>query len=223
MRSTAIAKPLEVGSSSLVDRVIRHIDKLIGQGELKLGDSISEPTLIATLGIGRVPVREAIRILAGEGILELVPNRSARVRQVDSVEILEMLDVLTGFSATAIHLLGTRPIEPAFAEQLLASADDINALAKAGHGANDLMREISRFHYILIQASGNNYLIRLLQKTRINYYSRYLVTLLGRRAFIAAAPRYKRMAEAVIRGDSLAAIRILLRSTEYSKSHAKMD
>src|SRR5690606_10629500 len=117
-----------------------------------------------------VPVREAIRILAGEGILELVPNRSARVRQVDSVEILEMLDVLTGFSATAIHLLGTRSIEPAFAEKLLASADNINALAKAGHSASDLMREISRFHYILIQASGNNYLIRLLRKTRINYY-----------------------------------------------------
>src|SRR5688500_6627470 len=105
MKRTSAAPSEAAGSSTMVESVVRHIDKAIGQGLLKPGDAISEPALSTKLGISRVPVREAIRILAGEGLLELVPNRGARVRSVDATEILEMLDVLTGFSVTAIHQL----------------------------------------------------------------------------------------------------------------------
>jgi DNA-binding GntR family transcriptional regulator len=220
----AAATQLEPGSSSaLVETVVRHIDRMIGQGDLAPGDSVSEPALSAALGIGRVPVREAIRILAGEGLLELVPNRSARVRTVDATEILEMMEVLTGFSVLALHLLTLKPVPPELASALTASADKIQALAKSADStAADLMHEISIFHYLIIKSSGNAYLLRLLRKTRMRYYSRFLVRILGRRAFVESAPRYGRMAAAILRGDAQAAIRIMLRDIENSKSHAKI-
>ncbi len=223
MKQGIAVQPAVTGSSMTVETVVRHIDRMIGKGNLKPGDTISEPALIATLRIGRVPIREAIRILAGEGVLELVPNRSARVRSVDATEILEMLDVLTGFTVTAIHLLSAKPLPPILAEEMLAWASKIQESAKAGRSGNELMEEISLFHFILIKASGNQYLLRLLRKTRLNYYSRYLVALLGRRAFAEAAGSYGRMVNALIRGDPQAAIRILLRSVDRSKSHAKIE
>ena len=206
-----------------VETVVRHIDRMIGRGTLMPGDPISEPGLIAALGIGRVPIREAIRILAGEGILELVPNRSARVRPVDAAEILEMMDVLTGFTVTAIHLLCSKPLPPDLVEEMLTWAAKIAESAKADRSGHELMREISLFHFILIKASGNKYLLRLMRKTRMNYYSRYLVTLLGRRAFAEAASNYGKMVSAIVRGDPHAAIRILLRDVDRSKSHARID
>lgn len=211
------------GSSQAVESVALHIDKMIGRGIFKPGDAVSETALIAALGVGRVPVREAIRILAGEGVLELVQNRSARVRLVDAEEILEMLDVLTGLSITAIHAMTTKPLGPGLADKLTTLAARIAKLGKAGANSQELMQEISRFHYILIASSGNGYLLRLLRKTRINYYSRYLVALLGQRAFLDAAPRYTRLTQAIIRQDGPAAMRILLLSVERSKSHAKID
>lgn len=209
------------GSSAMVETVVRHIDRMIGKGILKPGDSISEPALIADLGIGRVPVREAIRILAGEGLLELVPYRSARLRTVERAEILEMLDVLTGFSVIAIHLLSTK--EPQDFDRFVASAEKIGESARNGASIAEILNEISLFHYRLIQASENKYLLALLKKTRIHYYLRHLGAILGRQAFLEAAPRYKKMATALQRGDGQAAIRILLRSVETSKLHAKLD
>ena len=223
MNQSIAIQPVAAGSSTTVETVLRHIDREIGRGNLMPGDAISEPGLIATLGIGRVPIREAIRILAGEGVLELVPNRSARVRSVDATEILEMMDVLTGFTVTAIHLLSAQPLPPLLADEMVAWAAKFQESAKAGWSGNELMQEISLFHFILIKACGNKYLLRLLRKTRLNYYSRYLVGLLGRRAFAETAPSYSRMVAALVRGDPQAAIRILLRSVDRSKSHAKID
>jgi len=210
-------------SPTMVETIARHIDRMIGRGMLQPGDSLSEPALSATLGVGRVPVREAIRILAGEGVLELVPNRSARVRLVGANEILEMMDVLSAFTVMAMHLLAAQPIPPNLANELRTAADRIEEFAKADRSGDELMQTISIFHYRLIKAAGNNYLLGLLAKTRINYYSRYLVALLGRQAFADSAPAYGKMVSALDRNDSKAAIRIFLRSVDRSKTHATLD
>lgn len=207
----------------MVESVVRHIDRMIGDGSLKPGDRISEPSLIATLNIGRVPVREGIRILAGEGVLDLVPNRSARVRTPDATEILEMLDVLTGFSVSAIYLLSNRKLDPGDAEALQSSADLVMKLARQNESTKNLAQEINRYHSILIKASGNSYLLKLMRKTRIAHYTRNLTTLLGRQAFLEAAPKYQKITAAIARGNPNAAIQILLRSVERSKSFAKID
>lgn len=218
-----LRKPAEGGSSALVEKVIRYIDRMIGHGELKPGDAVSETTIATTLGVGRVPAREAIRILAGEGVLELVPHHSPRVRSLQPAEILEMMEVLNGFTVMAVHLLAQRPLNPALAETLTRSGARIAELAKTREsGAMELMEEISLFHFHVIKGCGNAYMLALLQKTRIHHYRRYLVALLGRRAFVEVAPGYGRIAAAIIRQDATAAHRTLYKAMENSKAHAKI-
>ncbi|MBN2808150.1 MAG: GntR family transcriptional regulator [Deltaproteobacteria bacterium] len=75
---------------------------MIMTGSLKEGDKINENKLCQSIGVSKTPLREALRVLSVEGLIELVPNRGAFVTQPEFSEIREMFDVmilLEGFCA----------------------------------------------------------------------------------------------------------------------------
>jgi DNA-binding GntR family transcriptional regulator len=88
----------------LHDEVAERLRELILSGELEPKERINEVELCERFGISRTPLREAIKILATEGLLELLPNRGARVGHVSQSEIEEMLEVVAGLEATAAEL-----------------------------------------------------------------------------------------------------------------------
>ncbi len=212
----------KTGSSALVVQAIQHIDGLIGRGLLRPGDAISEPEVGAALSIGRVPVREAIRILAGEGILELVPNRSARVRLVEPDEILERFELLTWMSACAMERLVVEGGHEELADDLIGIARRIEQRGK-GMDAAATLREINRFHAHIIRSCGNRYLADVASRTRMNHYTRSVVMILGHRAINAGAPKYLQMAQALKNGDEGKAIRILLKQARKVLNDYRVD
>ena len=92
----------------LHDEVVERIRDLIRAGELEPNSRVNELELAERFGISRTPLREAIKILATEGLLELLPNRGARVPAVNEAEIDEMLEVIAGLEANAARLLAKR-------------------------------------------------------------------------------------------------------------------
>ena len=219
----AEASPSTNGKSAIVEKIIRQIDRMIGDGELQPGDPISEPTICAVMNVSRVPVREAIRILAGEGVLELAQHRSARVRSASTQEIMEMMEVLNGFSVLAIHLICVNSLQPKLIGDLSASSARIKKMAKNKNTpTGDIWKEVRIYHLRLINGSGNAYLANLLRKTRMHYYSKHLIESLGRQALIEAAPTYTKITAAIARGEQQKAIRILFGQVENSKLHAKL-
>ena len=92
----------------LHDEVAERIRDLIRAGELEPNSRVNELELAERFGISRTPLREAIKILATEGMLELLPNRGARVVAVNEAEIDEMLEVIAGLEANAARLLAKR-------------------------------------------------------------------------------------------------------------------
>ena len=88
-------------SNPLVDRVIRHVDRMIGKGEMRPGQRSMESEISARLNVGRVPVREAIRFIAGAGVAELVPHSGARVWVFSTRDVMEMQDVKNGLMVLA--------------------------------------------------------------------------------------------------------------------------
>ncbi|MCZ8262054.1 MAG: GntR family transcriptional regulator [Beijerinckiaceae bacterium] len=88
----------------LHDEVAERLRELILTGELEPRERINEVELCERFGISRTPLREAIKILATEGLLELLPNRGARVGHVSQSEIEEMIEVVAGLEATAAEL-----------------------------------------------------------------------------------------------------------------------
>jgi DNA-binding GntR family transcriptional regulator len=95
---------LGINRRYLHDEVADRLRDLIHAGELEPRARVNELELAERFGISRTPLREAIKILATEGLLELLPNRGARVASISAEEIDEMIEVVAGLEATAADL-----------------------------------------------------------------------------------------------------------------------
>ncbi|ALM81668.1 GntR family transcriptional regulator [Bordetella sp. N] len=85
-----------------VAAVIEELKQLIFSGELKPGDRLNEAALALRMGTSRGPIREAMRVLAGMGLVTAIENRGTFVRQMSVRDMLESYDmraVIFGFAA----------------------------------------------------------------------------------------------------------------------------
>ena len=80
--------------ASLHDEVVGRVRDLIVEGKLAGGTRIHEGRLCEQLGVSRTPLREALKVLANEGLVDLLPNRGAIVRPVTAKDTRDMLRVL---------------------------------------------------------------------------------------------------------------------------------
>ncbi len=107
---------LGINRRYLHDEVAERLRQLIHSGELEPKSRVNELELTERFGISRTPLREAIKILATEGLLELLPNRGARVASITNQEIEEMIEVVAGLEATAADLACRRITDGEIAE-----------------------------------------------------------------------------------------------------------
>lgn len=89
---------------SLHGGVLSRLRDYIVEGNLPDGGRVPERELCEMLGISRTPLREALKVLASEGLLELLPNRGARVRSLSERDLAELFDVMGGLEALAGRL-----------------------------------------------------------------------------------------------------------------------
>lgn len=132
----------------LAHGICEQLQRLIYSGEVAPGERLNEAALAVRMGTSRGPIREAIRMLAGIGLVVAVPNRGVFVREIsvrEMLEIYELRALLFGFAAqqAAEHLSDTDRL--AF-EQLLASMD---AACDAGDGQRYYVLNL-RFHALLV-------------------------------------------------------------------------
>lgn len=76
------------------DDVVSGIRDMIVEGELAPGPRISERALCDRFGVSRTPLREALKVLASEGLVELTPNRGARVIRLTEQDVADMFEVM---------------------------------------------------------------------------------------------------------------------------------
>src|SRR3954463_11258924 len=88
---------------SLHDELVGRIRDMIIEGQLEPGSRIHEGQLGQALGVSRTPLREALKFLASEGLIDLVPGRGANVRALTPRDVRNMLEVLI-----ALETLGGR-------------------------------------------------------------------------------------------------------------------
>lgn len=104
-RGTPVAEaPAPIARRSLHDQVVGRVRDLITDGTLAPGTRIKEGQLGAQLGVSRTPLREALKFLASEGLVELVAARGAIVRRFTAKDVRDMLDVLAVLESFAARL-----------------------------------------------------------------------------------------------------------------------
>ena len=92
-----------VARRSLHDQLVGRLRDMIIEGQLAPGLRIHEGQIGAALGVSRTPLREALKFLASEGLVDLVPGRGAIVNRLSGRDVRHMLDVLI-----ALESLGGR-------------------------------------------------------------------------------------------------------------------
>lgn len=101
---------------SLHDTVTERIRDMIVEGAYPPGSRLPERVLCETLGISRTPLREALKVLASEGLLELAPNRGARVAGLTAGDVDELFPVMGALEALAGELACARITDTEIAE-----------------------------------------------------------------------------------------------------------
>jgi DNA-binding GntR family transcriptional regulator len=169
-----------VTRTSLHDEVAQRLRDMIVEGELAPGQRLNERVLCETLQVSRTPLREAYRVLASEGLLQLLPNRGAIVTPLspaeldDTIEVLAALETLIGrLAAARIDEAGLRRIQ-ALHHEMMAHylRRDLPAYFKANQD----------IHFALAVATGNALLAReyAMLNARIRRY-RYMANLSAER------------------------------------------
>src|ERR1700751_5177218 len=98
---TIPAAPAEREDQSLHDEILTRLRDHIVEGNIPDGGRVPERQGCEMLGISRTPLREALKVLAAEGLIELLPNRGARVRQFSEADIRNLFEVLSGLDFVA--------------------------------------------------------------------------------------------------------------------------
>ena len=96
--------PAPIARRSLHDEIVTRVRDMIIEGTLAPGARIHEGQLGQALGVSRTPLREALKFLASEGLIELVASRGAVVRKFTPKDVRDMLDVLAVLEAFAGRL-----------------------------------------------------------------------------------------------------------------------
>jgi len=115
--------------AKIASTVYEQIRTAILSGELSNSERLVEEDLAVSLGISRTPVREALRRLAAEGLVDVSPNRGARVAEWDADDLREIFDLRSILESHACELATPRAsaAEIAFLENI---CDEMEALAK---------------------------------------------------------------------------------------------
>jgi DNA-binding GntR family transcriptional regulator len=146
------AKPLPI--ASVVDHVYVAIRERIISGELTRGSRLHQEDLAAELGVSRTPVREALRRLAAEGLVQMHTNRGARVADIQGADMRTPTEARMVIEPGAARIAAARG---ASVERMRAAIAAHRALIPDVQHSFDANRE---FHLALVEAAGNPFLMQ---------------------------------------------------------------
>ncbi|CAN5322582.1 GntR family transcriptional regulator [soil metagenome] len=140
----------------LSERLRESIEEEIATGVLLPGTHLDEVELATRFGVSRTPIREAISLLSGEGLVESRPRRGAVVAQVSPHRLIEMFEVMAELEAMCVRLAARRVTDDELAE--IQAAHEACRVASASRDPDAYFYANERFHFALYRASHNDFL-----------------------------------------------------------------
>ena len=196
------------------EAVLTELRRAIGTGELRAGEQVLQDALAERYGVSRVPLREALKILEGEGQVVYRPHRGYFVAELDIDDLREIYRIRDLLESEAIRVAATA-----------LSGDDLARMVEAADGvdradaAGDLVAMTTanrRFHFIIIEAAGMPRmarLIRILWDATDAYRSLYYA---DRDHRVQVQQEHRAVIDALSAGDGERAVRLLRDHREHA-------
>jgi DNA-binding GntR family transcriptional regulator len=156
-------------SAAAVGAAIDKMRRAIMYGQLVPGQKLVEAALCRDLDISRPSLREALRVLESERLIELVPNRGPQVSRLDAQDVQEIQDVWSLLTGQAAHLFTRIATKEDLATQEQAY-DRIHAVLEKGISL-ELLAASNEFFGNMVRRCGNNTLFDVTSRvvSRINF------------------------------------------------------
>ncbi|WP_448953696.1 GntR family transcriptional regulator [Labrys neptuniae] len=152
----------EIERKTVVDQVVRAIVQAASEGRILPGDRIIERDISMDLQVSRAPVREALRLLESQGVVDNSPYRGMRLMEIDAGKFEDLTAVRLQMELLAAANLLAKPAE--VLEKALAAMDAANVKLRNAIEAKDhylLAVADMSFHSVSIQMSGNRTLLQV--------------------------------------------------------------
>ena len=211
MNEFNLAEIQEVQNKSLVEIIFRQLEGMILSGKIQPGERINESKLSNVLGVSRAPIREALRLLASNGILEIRANRGMFVRDLQINEVEGLYDIRAALDVLA----GERAAELIDAEHLQVLNHWIEEMAGCVE-ANDTdayYRVNIAFHEAIVEISGNANLLSIYEGVckQMSLFRRVSLSLPGHLRL--SLQRHKKIVEAIRSKNSVKAASVMKNHT----------
>jgi DNA-binding GntR family transcriptional regulator len=208
------APPPPIRRRPLHDEATERIRDMIVEGRLAAGEWINETELCQQLQISRTPLREALKVLATEGLVELVPRRGAHVAQLSTRELVDLFEALGGIEGLAAGLAAARMSEADFDK-----LRQLQMRIEQRHKARDRLsyfHENHELHIAIVRCSGNSAIVdihaRLIARVRRARYQ----AILSEARWSAAVEEHAQILAALEKRDARRAEELMRQHVAYT-------
>jgi len=192
-------------SHSLVDFVVDAIVDGVMAGRYVQGQRLIAADLAAEYNVSRAPVREALHMLAGEGVVELLANRGARIRKLGPKEKIDFLEFTEAICVLGVRLATARMREPECRTLIEAAFAPIELAASRRHD-KDFVDALYRYHIALNELSGNEFVAFFYKRPHIRFYTTLLSDLAPGRHWDQYIANYRLIHDLIMSGDAHSAV-----------------
>lgn len=152
----------------LRDVVFNTLRDAILTGKLVPGERLMENQLADKLGVSRTPIREALRMLELENLVELVPRKGAQVLDMNEKDVINILDL-----RAALESLGVKLACRKMTKEQIEELKSIEQEFEDAYDKEDLERSVEadeNFHDLIFKSTENDKLIQIINNLRIQLY-----------------------------------------------------
>jgi DNA-binding GntR family transcriptional regulator len=184
----------------LHDAVADRLRQYVVEGLLVPGERLNERVLCEQMGVSRTPMREAIKKLAGEGLVRLEPNRGAVVHRLTLEEVAAAFEVVASMEALAGELAAKR----ASPEQI-RHIEALQQKMESAHRAKDLplyYQSNAEIHAAINEAAGNPVLTEMYRSINLRLQSLRFRSNLDQNKWDAAIKEHQAIAKAMASRDA---------------------
>ncbi len=185
---------------TLTHAVLRHMRNAVLRGEFAPGQALPEVPLAERLGVARGTLREALRGLADQGLVEIFPHRGAFVTRLTPRRAREIYTFRAELESYAVELAVERR---AFTGAALTTVNECLATLEHGTGGDqfDVAAADMRFHELLCQGCDHRLLLDTLASLRLQALRFIILTKLMDSDLEPEGVTHRRLLDAVLSGD----------------------
>ena len=201
-----------LASEPLHMQAARHLRAMIIEGRLPPKSPIDERSLCEQFGTSRTPLREALKVLATEGLIDLLPRRGAVVADVSEEDMREKFAVVRVIEAYAARMVCETGTKGQIDALLATHAELLTAYKKRNNARYFELNE--KFHRAIVAATGNKTLIDI-HSSMVDHLRRARIAVLNAEERIPQFVKdHQRIAKAIKQRDGDLAAREFTRHQE---------